>query len=85
MLPRRPSGPSDGQGSSMWMRELKGLLPSLTSEQRSYVLEFAFWSPTGVWEDFILPSSESDSRRSVREMAAVSGSHTSRPLIFAFY
>lgn len=61
ILPRKPSGPSDGQGSSLWMRELRCLLPSLAPEQRSYLLEFAFWSPTGVWDDFILPSGD-DSR-----------------------
>lgn len=42
-------------GSSLWMRELCALLPSLAPEQQSYLLEFAFWSPIGVWQDFILP------------------------------
>lgn len=62
MPSRKPSGPTDAQGCSVWMRELQCLLPSLTPDQRACMLEFGFWSPTGVWDDFItLGPSEKDS------------------------
>lgn len=59
------------------MRELQCLLPSLTPEQQSYILEFAFWSPTGVWEDFILPASVNNAKRSVLEITL--------PTVFWFF
>lgn len=55
----QPDGPIDSQySSSVWMRELHSLLPILTPKQQSTLFEFAFWSPTGVWDDFLLPGSE---------------------------
>lgn len=61
VLSRLPPKHVRSTGSSVWMHELQSLLPSLTLDQQCCILEFAFWSPAGVWDDYILPLATADS------------------------